>query len=58
MLATFPRYNFSLEFQEILSQKHIMLSLTERAWYFPNNALWDTHKHALFGVGAIRLGYQ
>ena len=28
--------------------KFYMLSLTECVWEFQNNALWDTHKHALF----------
>ena len=27
-----------------------MLSLTECVWNFQNNALWDTHLHALFTV--------
>ena len=41
MLTTFPQCKFSLEFPEILSQ-NLMLSLTEFAWEFRNNALWDT----------------
>ena len=28
--------------------KSYVLSLTECVWEFQNNALWDTHEHALF----------
>ena len=41
MLSTFPKFNFSLKFPEILIQNH-MLSLTECVREFQNNALWDT----------------
>ena len=47
----FPQCNLSLGSPEILSQNHIhILSMTERVRDFPNNALWDTHEHALLCI--------
>ena len=46
--------NFSLEFPEILSRMlYYMLSLTECVWEVRNNALWDTHLHALLGCNIV-----
>ena len=47
MLTKFPQCNFSLELLDILKSKFYMLSLSEFVWEFQNNALWDTHEHAL-----------
>mgnify|MGYP001800394153 CR=1 FL=1 len=46
MLTTFPQNNSWLEFPEILRQDHICYHW-QSVWEFWNNALWDTHKHAL-----------
>ena len=47
MLTTYPQCNFILESPAILCQN---LSLTECVWEFRNNALWNTHKHALLSL--------
>ena len=44
IITTFRQCDFSIKFPEVLSQN---LSLNECVWEFQNNALWDTHKHAL-----------
>ena len=36
--------------------KSYMLSLTECVWDFLNNALWDTHIHALSGLHLLEKG--
>ena len=46
-MRTIGHCNLLLEFPEILSQNHITLSLTECFWDFQNNAMRDSHKHAL-----------
>ena len=38
---------FHWNFQKY-SYKSCMLSLTECVWEFQNDALWDTHYHAMF----------
>ena len=61
----FLQRNFSLELSETFSQNSYMLSLTECVWEFRNNALWDTHHHAvikmqtipLFGGGILTMWY-
>ena len=49
MFTTFPQCSVSLEFPEILSLNQ-MLTLTVCVSEFRNDALWDTHQHALFVV--------
>ena len=39
---------------EEYSVKSYGLSLTEYVWEFHNNALWDTHEHALLELHVIK----
>ena len=42
-----PTVQFFTEISRDTQQKSYMLSLTACVWEFRNNALWDTHLHAL-----------
>ena len=45
-----PTIQFFTGISRNTQSKLYMLSLTECAWDFQNNALWDSHQHALFSV--------
>ena len=42
-----PTTQFFTRISRNNQSKSYMLSLTECVWEFGNNALWDTHEHAL-----------